>query len=1505
MGNLSGRGVQVLVIGTETHHGEGLPSVPVVGRTFTALVERFSSRCGVPAGQLRAVHDPPDAVTIAREVTAAAQQATTVLLIYFIGHGLRGPGGELYLAASGTERLTPGLAAHQAYPVSDLREALTACRAPSVVVVLDCCFSGRAHLAPPVADPLVGLPPVHGAYLLSSAEQLASADPEREHTAFTGALIGFLDQGDPSAGPQLTLDDAYHHLFDVLRARDAPLPRRQEAGHSGRLVLADNPAYRPVTDPEGVPVAQSSGPSPYRSLDPFREKDADVFFGRESAIAALVDAAARRLADPGTLLVLGPSGSGKTSLLHAGLLARVRRDGLTTDDAEPPVWLVILPGLTPGGEPLAALARVLGDDHPDAAGRLAERPAAAAELVEATAPGRTVLLLVDQLEELFTLDVGDEARVAFAGCLAALTAPRAGGAPYAVVVAALRADFYGVASEDPAFAGLLAGPRVVVGPLTGTELRRAIDGPAVQAGLEIGDGLAELVLHELGAGRPRGPEPGALPLLSHVLWETWRRRTGNRLSVAGYRDSGGLNGAIAKTAEDTYDGLDAPEQAAARKLLVRLTRVGESGTDTARPVPRTELLHGLGAAGPVVLERLAARRLVGIDPDGVVRVSHETLLHAWPRLRSWVNDDRARLVARQQLSDAAQAWQTGGRDRGDLMSGARLTVARKSLPEDEVDRLSPVERSFLARSLRLRRMRRAGVAVIAVLALLLGSGAVVAAQQRARAERLDAQIASRRLAAQANALRSSRPEVALALSLSAYRTAATPEARQALYASYAEPRAMLLTGHEEPVLDLAYTPDGRTLVSSAADRSTRLWDVSDPEHPAPRAVIPRLTNTATGLTPDGKIVVGGSAETLNLWDIADPGHPAEMATVRHPGLDTEGLAVAPDGRTVATGGDNGTLRLWDIRDPTRPTVISSRTFAGNQLPSVAFSPDSRTLAVAHRLHDFKLGYGKVTLWDVGEPRRLTQLVELRVVSAFAVAFSPQGTELVAGGALDSLQVWDVADRRRPHPLEDQTSANPSSEGGISSISFRPDGAVFATSNITGAVDLWQVDSGASSVSHWAALPGVISGTSVAFRPDGRGLANGTASGAIRVWAPTAPVLAADLSPPLVQVPGEAFGFGGRYLVTNADGVPRLPDSSGARIWDVGVRPPVLIARLPKGWGAARFLPDDRTIISLNWDLGSLRLWDLANPHQPVPAADLPLDPRVGVELRLAASPDGHHLAMGSTDARTIRLLDVRDPRAPTEVARFDNAEAAGHLQFLDDGVLAVWDATQIQLWDVSERTHPMRAGALTSTPRSDNLSYERTRKILLINDIHDGFLSRLWDLGDPYHPRRREGTIKMVRFGVPVVIDPRTLVVDDESASLKVWDITDLDRPIVGAALTSDVGLRELTVSPDGATLVSASTSGSRGSAFELWRRDGEGFFTRFAAMPGEFGEFAPDGRTVLSHVPTTAPPGLFSPEGGVTLWDLDPDRVYRELCEWPPAALSDDEWRQYASGLPRKESCP
>lgn len=377
MTDLSGPGVRVLLIATAHHEGPLLSSVPSVAASFQDLRRILIQRCEVRDENLRSLLDPADAQTMARAVAEEAQRADSVLLVWFIGHGLLGPEGELYLAAGSTDRLTPGMAEHQALSFSSLRQALGASRASSVVVVLDCCFSGRASLGTGPSGHPFAMAPVHGMYLMASAEHLALAPPDLKHTAFTGAVIELLTEGEPRGLPQLTLDAVFDGVFRLMSDRQRPLPRRQAGDRSGQLVIAPNPVAvaRHDEPPDDTEPAQS--PCPYPGLAAFTVDDADVFFGRDRMTERLLDRleAVAGTDEPGPLVLVGPSGSGKSSLLNAGLAAGLRERGLLGSTS----WLTLR--LTPGDSPLRRLATRLGA-WPETVDLLREDPGRAAELGE-------------------------------------------------------------------------------------------------------------------------------------------------------------------------------------------------------------------------------------------------------------------------------------------------------------------------------------------------------------------------------------------------------------------------------------------------------------------------------------------------------------------------------------------------------------------------------------------------------------------------------------------------------------------------------------------------------------------------------------------------------------------------------------------------------------------------------------------------------------------------------------------------------------------------------------------------------------------------------------------------------------------------------------------------------------------------------------------------------------------------------------------------------------------
>ncbi len=325
--------------------------------------------------------------------------------------------------------------------------------------------------------------------------------------------------------------------------------------------------------PPAGPVPEPT--NPYKGLRAFQEADAPDFFGR----AALAERLVARLAAPGPgfLAVVGPSGSGKSSVVRAGLVPALRQGAM------PPVVANLVPGAQPWEELEAALLRVAV--NPPASLReqlLADERGLlrAVKRVLPDDPAAWLLLVIDQFEEVFTLVADEALRADFLDSLAvAVAEPRS---PLRVVVT-LRADFYDRPLVYASYARLLGERTEVVGPLAPAELHEAIAGPAARAGLALEPGLAPTIIQDVGE------QPGTLPLLQYALTELFERRAGRQLTLAAYRASGGVLGALGRRAEAIYSGLPAPEQETARQLFLRLVTLGEGTEDTRRRAHLAEL----------------------------------------------------------------------------------------------------------------------------------------------------------------------------------------------------------------------------------------------------------------------------------------------------------------------------------------------------------------------------------------------------------------------------------------------------------------------------------------------------------------------------------------------------------------------------------------------------------------------------------------------------------------------------------------------------------------------------------------------------------------------------------------------------------------------------------------------------------------------------------------------------------------------------------------------------
>ena len=354
-------------------------------------------------------------------------------------------------------------------------------------------------------------------------------------------------------------------------------------------------------------------------------------------------------------------------------------------------------------------------------------------------PGqRRLVPVVDQFEELFTQCPEEGQRRAFITALhAAATAGHGPDqAPAALVVLGVRADFEARCADYPQLAGPVQD-RYLVTAMTERQLRMAITEPAKKAGAKVDDDLADRLLAEVRTGQPGAFGAGALPLLSHALDQAWRHRTGQAVTLADYERAGGIEGAVAATAQRTYDRLSPAQQTAARQVFLRLTATSPDGTDTADRATRAELTEGRSPAEAkdvaAVLEAFAAERLLTLAAD-TVQLSHEVLLTAWPLLRdTWLADTHADRIVRTRLHTTAAEWERQSRDpsylyAGTLLAAAVGTGARAAADPARHPPLSQTERDFLhaseraaARSSRRRRML-AGALVVLLIAAIAGAG---------------------------------------------------------------------------------------------------------------------------------------------------------------------------------------------------------------------------------------------------------------------------------------------------------------------------------------------------------------------------------------------------------------------------------------------------------------------------------------------------------------------------------------------------------------------------------------------------------------------------------------------------------------------------------------------------------------------------------------------------------------------------------------------------------------
>ena len=866
--------------------------------------------------------------------------------------------------------------------------------------------------------------------------------------------------------------------------------------------LAGGVAGEPVWD-----VHQKG--SPFRGLQAFDFEHSPVFFGREDEVLE-VRRSLQNKAQEGCAFVLisGASGSGKSSLARAGVMPAVVEHELdstvigwrcavcTPSQLEEDLCsglarLLCSEGVLPEVRVSGDSVKVLAEGFavaPKVTVDQSVRPALA-RAVHGKAGAVRLLLLVDQLEELFTHPaVNDEHITSFLQALEALA--RSG---LIWVLATVRSDFYARCQRFPVLMRLKGGQgQYDLLPPGPAELQRIIAEPVWLAGLryERKEGTAESLDQRILNDAVKHPE--ALPLLEYLLRELYERRTTEGLlTFAEYQQLGGVGGALGLRAEAVFLGLPSEVRAQLPEVLHALIKVSEE-QEFSVTRQRTKLADITATPEKKTLvETFLRERLFIADqgPDGeaVVHVAHEALLQGWSRASQWARDNREFLRTRQRVSQACARWKAEQESDELLLPRGKQVAEAEAMLQTHGKWLNPDLAAYIKRSIAFAnrqiwwlRAVAVGFAVLALLASLFWGRAHqqtliaerqtrnakqqtrIAEQQKQKAEEqtLLAQQQSRnsearRLLTEATHIMNDQPQEGLLLLVEAMNVHTRNRERpfvaveQAFLTALTNFGGFALGGETTPITSVTTGPDARWLAAGGWNGSIRLWDLqsSDAIH-AVRVLSGHSTGiNALSISPNGRWLVSAAWDgTLGLWEFqGDAVLQSSQKLAGHQG-GINAVVISKRSRWLATAGDDGASKIWDLQATNIPSSVRTLSYNHGAVNALGITSDERWLITGS-------DDGTVGISDLHVPDMKT------------------GTKLLAGHS-----------------------------GPINAISISPDDHQIATANWDGTARLWSLNAEGNGEG-MQVLRGHEHGVNVILHsPDGKRLVTGGSDGTVRVWS---------------------------------------------------------------------------------------------------------------------------------------------------------------------------------------------------------------------------------------------------------------------------------------------------------------------------------------------------------------------------------------------------------------------
>lgn len=1234
---------------------------------------------------------------------------------------------------------------------------------------------------------------------------------------------------------------------------------------------------------------------PYLGLQSFTVETAQYFFGREALadkLLGVLRGGSRFLA------VLGPSGSGKSSVVQAGVLRALKEDRLPGSEK----WAQIT--MRPADDPFQQM-RAEGLD-----------PINIDQYLKSHNGYERVVIFLDQFEELFTF-CPDELRGRFVRDLvAALENSKL------ILIISMRDDFYSAfhAKAAPLAQSEHLKIENVPGTLGQKELVAMIERPAESVGLELEEGLTELILNDVATQDET--RSAILPLLEFALTQLWVKRREGLLTHERYNEIGGVTGSLARWADDAYDALVKEDQTLAESLLTDLVYLGDK-TEGLPDTRRRRALEEFDDPTRRVIKHFADRRLLVTNRE-TVELIHDTMLREWGRFGKWLDENRDFLTWRQKLAERYEEWKAG---RAELLRGRELAIAQdyRAQRSKDLDELG----EYISRSERQVKQTNLLVFGLVVFAfLILGAFGVFAWDQRNNV--LSAQATTtagiatqaEALAHEEQALQTAQVESTRAAAEStrvahAQGTALANEILATQGAQQADQQEFLkisenLSSVAGSTIDTNYTRG--LLLGVESYRLLEVHDLSQGQFPdalpalldkMPRGFI-RTLHLFSGpvrkilYAPNGKRMVSLS-DTIDLWNTEVPSAPTLVKDWEHPTSKPSDVTFSPDSKLMAVGYEDGHVDLWAVSTSKVTNLKTLNDFSSQSAAQikVAISADSSILAVS--------GNKTIRIWDISNPSAPQSIGRVAIpheisdagVDINYLGFVPESSShfLVSGGEDGYLHIWNLTKYSNNPP---RFEGNPFPfDTGTPVVAISSKHLLVADKRFIRVFFLLNDDREfAGAFSYAAVHQGVIE--KMILSPDSKKLYTTAQDGMIAEWDLTDPrhmKFIRKFGGPLNRLSSMAFHPGGDFIAVGDNnssiGIWNLPQQEMAHIWDSQILNGANItdvAYSPK-WNFLAVGNDKGEIvlqdISDLFDIKERRTTSIRNPIRHIafnPAETALLF--LGDFTSDAFEPAGYRRDLDRLEYNTNEFL------FGTNTAEIF---AAGDTYILagdsDHGKISIfhWDISKL---DIIKGSGPIRPN---ECPFRD-VAFARNGSLAAVATCN----VQLWDFSDGQEPSLIAELEALEPGGVALNAEGSLLASANGNNSISIWKIVPDKNNEATLLATRSAHASEITsvsISPDGKTLA----SGGADRTVILWDITNPEHPSQRVVLSGHTsavlngGLFFKDSNTLIS-----------ASKNEVILWDIDPQSWIKKACDIAGQNLSQQEWQQFVgSVIPYHETCP